>query len=66
MSLDGFWTSVRIGARMVAPFRVVVDSPHLDARGIERMLRNTDPWLTPAVVAGFDENDFPFLNVTSQ
>jgi hypothetical protein len=46
---------------MVAPPRVVVDSPRLDARRIEDMLRTTDPWLTPEAVAGFDEKDFSFL-----
>lgn len=61
MSLFDFWISVRIGAQMVAPPRVVVDSPHLDAGRIEQMLRTTDPWLTPEVVAGFDERDFSFL-----
>jgi hypothetical protein len=46
---------------MVAPPRVVVDSPRLDVSRIEDMLRSTDPWLTPEVVAGFDEKDFSFL-----
>ena len=60
MSLREFWISVRTGARLLAP-RATVDSPKLDAGAIERVLRGATLWLTPSVVAGFNEADFVFL-----
>lgn len=60
MSLRDFWISVRTGARLLAP-SATVDSPKLDAGAIERVLRGGTLWLTPSVVAGFNESDFAFL-----
>lgn len=60
MSLREFWISVRTGARLLAP-SATVDSPKLDAGAIERVLRRATLWLTPSVVAGFNEADFAFL-----
>ena len=39
----------------------IVDVPQLDAGEIECILRGANLWLTPDVVAGFDEKDFSFL-----
>lgn len=60
MSLHEFWIGVRTGARLLAP-RATVDSPKLDASAIERLLQGATLWLTPSVVAGFNEADFTFL-----
>ncbi len=60
MALDDFWMSVRKAARLPAP-RSLVDSPRLDAEAIDRALRNTTIWQSPAAVAGFVEADFSFL-----
>jgi hypothetical protein len=61
VSLRDFWISVRIGAGLGSP-RAVVDSATLDANQIESILRRADLWLTPKVVADFDEADFGFLS----
>jgi hypothetical protein len=60
MSLRDFWGSVRRNVGFIAP-KATVDSPRLDAGAIERGLRATTLWLTPRVVAGFDEAEFEFL-----
>jgi hypothetical protein len=60
MSLREFWISVRTGARLLAPTSTV-DSPKLDPSAIEGVLRRATIWLTPGVVAGFNEADFSFL-----
>lgn len=61
MSLEQFWTNVRIGAGLIAP-QVIADSPTLDETAIERSLRRATLWLTPRAVEGFQETDFPFLS----
>jgi hypothetical protein len=52
--------SVRRGAGLIAP-QVTVDATKLDARAIERNLQGATLWLTPRVVADFNEADFDFL-----
>jgi hypothetical protein len=61
MSLQDFWTNVRLAASLLSPV-AIADSPKLDATRIERILRNADLWLTPKAVEGFDESDFAFLS----
>jgi hypothetical protein len=61
MSLEQFWTNVRIGARLTAP-EVIADAPTLDEAAIESALRKETHWLTPETVEGFQESDFPFLS----
>jgi hypothetical protein len=61
MPLREFWNSVRAAARFISP-KPIVDSPRLDAAAIEQGLRGATRWLTPALGAGFDAADFPFLS----
>jgi hypothetical protein len=61
MAFRDFWISVRTGARMAVPTRVIAAQPRIDAARIESSLRNADFWLTPKVVAGFNKEDFDFL-----
>jgi hypothetical protein len=61
MSLEQFWTNVRIGARLIAP-EVIADAPPFDETTIESALRKETHWLTPESVEGFQESDFPFLS----
>jgi hypothetical protein len=61
MSLEQFWTNVRIGARLIAP-EVIADAPALDEAAIEIALRKETHWLTPEAVEGYQESDFPFLS----
>jgi hypothetical protein len=65
MALRDFWISVRTASRLHAP-QPIVDAPQLDAGEIERILRGANLWLTPDVVAGFDEKDFSFLPEAEQ
>ena len=60
MSLQDFWTSVRVGARMIAP-SATADSPRINADYVQRKLQSATIWLTPKSVEGFDERDFEFL-----
>ena len=65
MARRDFWISVRTASRLHAP-QPIVDAPQLDAGEIERILRGANLWLTPDVVAGFDEKDFSFLPEAEQ
>jgi hypothetical protein len=61
MSLNDFWTNVRLGARLYAPSRVISDSPRIDEAQMELVLSNADHWLTKSAVEGYDPNDFAFF-----
>ena len=60
MALDDFWRNVRTAARLIAPNNII-DSPPLDEKTIEERLRSEPSWLNQSSVAGFDEEDFGFL-----
>lgn len=61
MAIKDFWISIRAAAKLRSP-QAVVDSPRLDARRIESILRDATLWLTPKAVEGYDQNDFDFLS----
>ncbi|QGJ70670.1 Hypothetical protein PBC10988_23680 [Planctomycetales bacterium 10988] len=60
MSLRKFWQNVRLGASLLVP-TVMVDSPHLSEGQLTTMLADSDLWLTPRAVEGYQERDFEFL-----
>lgn len=61
MSLQEFWQSVRTGAKLYAPTRVVSDSPRMNTAVLDDILARADLWLAPKVVKGYDPVDFSFL-----
>ena len=65
MQLEEFWLNVRRGVSLFSPV-ASVDSPRLNANLIEKQLRSADLWLTPKVVAGFNESNFDFLPDTER
>jgi hypothetical protein len=61
MALREFLANIRSAGGLISP-RAAVDSPRLDARRIEYILRQSHRWLTPKAVEGFDPDDFAFLS----
>jgi hypothetical protein len=61
MALKDFWISVKVGASLATPFRVIADAPRIDPEQIASAIAKTDAWLTPKTIQGFNPEDFSFL-----
>lgn len=61
MARNEFFRDVRRAVSFMAP-RVEADAPFTDPGYIEQMLRRTDAWLVPGVVAAFHPEDFADLD----
>ena len=61
MARDEFFRDIRRAVSFMAP-RVEADSPFTDAKYIERMLRESDLWLSRKVVEAFHPDDYSDLD----
>ncbi len=66
MAISEFWLNLKTAASLFAPATVQTDSKQLDPNGIERTIDRAVIWLTPRSVAGYDPNDFMFLDEQKQ
>lgn len=62
MPVKDFFVQIRSAQSLLTRPRVTTDSTRLDSAEMARSLERADLWLTPRIVAGFDPDDFAFLN----